>query len=166
MTRELLVAFVHSGITVSEFWIGVPGVSSALRISEAASLGLHTVLLLAHAGQECLSARDLAARMGVSEAHLSKVLQRLVRAGVAESARGPRGGFRLAVGSEDLSLLAVYEAIDGPLRPLPCLLGRPICDGKGCILGGLLASVNDQVRDQLASIRLSQFVDQAPWEAS
>jgi len=139
--------------------------SSALRISEAASIGLHTVLLLARAGQEFLSAKGIAAQMGVSEAHLSKVLQRLVHAGIAQSVRGPHGGFRLAAGAEDSSLLAVYEAIDGPLRPLPCLLGRPMCDGKSCILGGLLASVNEQISDHLASVRLTQFVDQAPREA-
>ncbi|HOS93207.1 MAG TPA: Rrf2 family transcriptional regulator [Armatimonadota bacterium] len=139
--------------------------SNALRISEAASIGLHTVLLLAQEGQQFLSARDMARTMGVSEAHLSKVLQRLVRAGIAESARGPHGGFRLAAGAEALSLLAVYEAIDGPLRPLPCLLGRPMCDGKSCILGGLLASVNEQIRDQLASVRLSQFLARASGEA-
>ena len=131
--------------------------AGVLRISEAGSLALHAMVILATDPEGLHSAGQVASAMGVSEAHLSKVLQRLARAGLVRSARGPKGGFGLAKGPAEITLLDVYESIDGPLRSETCLLGRPICNGKHCILGRLLVSVNQQVRRKLATARLSEL---------
>ena len=70
-----------------------------------------------------VSAAELAATLKVSEAHLAKVMQRLGKAALVRSARGPKGGFQLPAGRSSVTLLDVYEAIDGPFRPDECLLG-------------------------------------------
>lgn len=44
---------------------------------------------------------------------LAKQLQALVRAGVLTAATGPRGGFRLAKPADEITLLAIVEAVDG-----------------------------------------------------
>jgi len=126
-----------------------------LRISDAATLALHTMALLASAGADRLSARQLADRLSASRAHISKVLQRLARAGLVTSVRGPRGGFSLARPAEQMTMLEVYEAIDGPLDDSTCLLGAPVCLGKTCLLGDLVAAVNRHVRVRLAGSLLS-----------
>ena len=131
--------------------------STALRVSEAASLGLHTMgVLAAHTGGP-LTTGQVASALGVSQAHLSKVLQRLGRSGLVESVRGPRGGFTLAQPAEDITLLSVYEAIEGPLSLDDCLLGLPRCDNGRCVFGGLLASVNRQFADYLAKTRVNDL---------
>ena len=56
--------------------------------------------------------------------------------------------------AEEITLLDVYEAIDGPLVPNKCLLDAQICAGKRCILGDLIETVNNQVREYLATTRL------------
>ena len=131
--------------------------SNTLRISEATSLALHTAVLLAARPDGLHSAREIADTLHVSEAHLSKVLQRLAHVGLVESVRGPRGGFRLAKSGDKIALLDVYQAIEGPLGSGSCLLGRRVCRGKTCVLGGLLGAVNKQVRDYLSKTRLSQL---------
>ncbi|MEW5911168.1 MAG: Rrf2 family transcriptional regulator [Thermodesulfobacteriota bacterium] len=125
-----------------------------LKISEAASLALHTMGLLAAEPKRLISTREMAQRLRVSEAHLAKVMQRLGRAGLVRSQRGPKGGFSLLRRPEDITLLEVYEATEGPLEQRRCLLARPMCNGN-CILGGLLTTVGDQVRDYFATTRLS-----------
>ena len=77
--------------------------------------------------------------------------------GLVEATRGPKGGFRLAKPGSEISLLQVYEAIEGPLADTTCLLGEPICRGDKCILGGLLETVNRQVREYLASTTLADL---------
>ncbi|MCF8064724.1 MAG: Rrf2 family transcriptional regulator [Desulfarculaceae bacterium] len=129
-----------------------------LKISEAASLALHTMGLLASRPGEQVPTRELAARLKVSEAHLAKVMQRLGRAGLVRSQRGPKGGFALERNPEDITLLEVYEATEGPLRERRCLLGKPMCNGN-CILGGLLERVGDEVRDYFSQTRLSDLKD-------
>lgn len=47
--------------------------------------------------------------------YLLKILQQLVRANVLRSKRGPRGGFFLARPSENITLLEIVEAVDGPM---------------------------------------------------
>ena len=128
-----------------------------IGISEAASIGMHACLLLARcqAGQ-MLRTKEIAAALGVSAAHLAKVLQRLGRAGLIEAVRGPRGGNRLVRPAASVTLLDVYEAIEGHLTAAECLLPRPICRGGSCcLLGGLLQDMNLAARDYLAKISLA-----------
>jgi len=130
--------------------------ANVLKVSEAASLALHAMVLLA-ARDEVVSTGEIASTLRVSVAHLSKVLQRLARVGLVRSIRGPKGGFILGKASEEITLLDVYEAIEGPLVPSNCLLNTPVCSGERCILGGLLETVNEQVREYLAGTRLSEL---------
>ena len=112
--------------------------STVLRISEAASLAFHTMALLATEHERPLTTHEIASAFDVSQAHLAKVLQRLAHAGLVRSARGPRGGFTLARPAEGITLLDVYETIEGPLTPSDCLLGSKICGGEACIFGSLV----------------------------
>jgi len=105
-----------------------------------------------------MSNNQIALTLGVSENHLSKVLQRLAKVGIVKSVRGPKGGFTMGKNIEEITLLDVYEAIDGPVVTDDCLLSRPICGGgKACILGGLLRDVNVQVKKRLSSVKLSDI---------
>jgi len=129
--------------------------SQALRISEAATLALHSMALLAARPDGPLATREMATELHVSEAHLSKVLQRLAKAGLVGATRGPGGGFTLAKRPDDISLLDVYETIDGPLGCDECLLGEPTCRGEACLLGDLIKSVNNQMRTYLSMTHLA-----------
>lgn len=130
--------------------------SRVLKISEAASLALHTMVLLAANPGRTLATRDIAALLRVSEAHLAKVLQRLARSGLVNSQRGPKGGFSLAKDAHAISLLEVYEAVEGPLETRSCLLEQPVCGGD-CLLGGLLHKVASEVSSYFAQTRLSDL---------
>jgi len=56
-------------------------------------------------------AQQLAQRLGVPTAYMAKVLTQLARAGLVQSARGPRGGFHLARPPETITLFDVVEAV-------------------------------------------------------
>jgi Rrf2 family protein len=131
--------------------------SAMPTLSEAAILALHAVALLAIRQGRCVQSREMASTLGASQAHLSKVLQRLTKVGILRSIRGPKGGFVLANGARDTTLLDVYETIDGPLPRHSCLLGTPVCLGKGCVMGGLVAAINQQIREHLSGTRISQL---------
>jgi Rrf2 family protein len=133
--------------------------ANLLKISEAASMGLHIMALLAAEPERLLSVREAALLLDVSEAHLAKVMQRLAREGLVESLRGPRGGFLLARKPEQISLLEVYEAIEGPVVIRNCLFSTRLCDGSHCILGGMLQSVDAQARQYLEQTMLTAVVE-------
>lgn len=128
-------------------------------------MALHTMGLLAAEPDRLLSNREMAQRLRVSEAHLAKVMQRLGRAGLVRSQRGPKGGFSLLRSPKEITLLEVYEATEGPLEQRRCLLSRPMC-GSNCMLGGLLERVGDQVRSYFANTRLADITGSFQREAS
>jgi Rrf2 family protein len=133
--------------------------STMLKVSEAASLGLHTMRVLASDGNRRLTTRDIASALRVSEAHLSKVLQRLVRRGLVQSTRGPKGGFTLAQDPTEITLMNVYEAVDGPLTAETCFLDRSVCPWGECMLGGLIETVNNMARRQLEETVLADVTN-------
>jgi Rrf2 family protein len=126
-----------------------------LKISDAASLALHTMVLLAANTDRLVSNKEIARILHVSEAHLSKVLQRLSKVGLVYSVRGPNGGFKLNKASDKIALLEIYEAIEGPLVPCNCLLETQVCSERGCILGGILSEINFQIKDYLQKTTLN-----------
>ncbi|NMB74475.1 MAG: Rrf2 family transcriptional regulator [Myxococcales bacterium] len=126
-----------------------------LAFSDAASLALHTAGLLAAEPKRLRSVPEMAEMLGASQAHLAKVLQSLARAGLVRSVRGPGGGFQLARSPREMTLLEVYEAVSGTLRPSTCLLRRPVCTAGGCVLGDLLRRVQTDVREYLSGTKVA-----------
>jgi Rrf2 family protein len=132
--------------------------ASIVHLSEGANLALHAVMRLAQDPHALLDTRSLAGELGGSVAHLSKVLQRLQRAGILASVRGPAGGFRLARPPADVTLLQVYELIEGPLEIRDCLLDTPMrCPGH-CLFGDFLRSTGTRFRDLMTRTTLADLM--------
>jgi Rrf2 family protein len=131
--------------------------SSLLKVSEAASLALHATAVMAGAGGRRVTARKMASALGVSEAHLSKVLQRLTRAGLVRGTRGPRGGYRLTRPARQISLREVYEAVEGGLEVEHCLLGVPVCGREKCPVAGLFEKLGREMIRALGKTTLKDF---------
>jgi len=128
-----------------------------LRISDAASLAFHAMVFMVEPAEQWVSTHEVASALCVSENHLAKVCQRLSKAGLIEGTRGPKGGFRLVKPADSIKLLEIYEAIDGPLDPAHCLLGKQVCSRRNCILGGLMETINREVTDKLSNTTLAQL---------
>jgi Rrf2 family protein len=132
--------------------------SGLLRPSEAATLAIHACGLLASAQDgRAMTTEEMAAAIGASEAHLSKVMQRLARAGIIVGRRGPGGGFRLAAAPSSVTLLSVYEAVDGPLPRRGCLLGVPRCPGDSCPLRSLMAATGRSLVEGLSRVTVADL---------
>jgi len=71
--------------------------------------------LAVEGAQERVQLKDIAARQQIPEKYLEQLLRPLRTAGVVVSSRGSRGGYQLAMRPDSITVLAVYEAIEGPL---------------------------------------------------
>ncbi|MEQ8208340.1 MAG: Rrf2 family transcriptional regulator [Lacipirellulaceae bacterium] len=67
-------------------------------------------------GSRPVSCRQLAKLGDMPERFLLQVLRQLVNHGVLSSTRGVEGGYRLARNKDDITLLEIVEAADGPLH--------------------------------------------------
>ncbi len=124
-----------------------------LEMSEATALGLHSMVIIAKS-DELISSDSLAQSLRASRAHLSKVLKSLSEGGLLTSRRGPKGGYTLARPASSITLLRVYEVLQGPIRLDGCLFDKPICDRIHCVLGDLVERVRREVFEYLARTTL------------
>jgi Rrf2 family protein len=87
-----------------------------MRISRSTGYALVAV---GYVAQNYKDGAVLAARISreynIPLEYLLKILQQLVRANVLRSKRGPRGGFFLARPAEEITMLQIIEAVEGPL---------------------------------------------------
>ncbi len=130
-----------------------------LKLSEPAGLALHAMAFLAGKEDQWRSVRRMAEALRVSERRMDKVMQLLRRERLVDSMMGPRGGYQLARKSGRISLLDIYEAVDGKFGSCDCLFGRSVCAGKKCLLGDQLERSNHQFREYLARTKLSELKD-------
>jgi Rrf2 family nitric oxide-sensitive transcriptional repressor len=132
--------------------------NTVIKISDAANLGIHAMAHLAASDPDRTHAvAEIADELGVSEAHLAKVMQRLVRADLVVSRRGPGGGFVLGRPAKQINLLEIFEAIDGTLGDGGCLLGHERCLYGACLFGDLVPRMNREVRELLSKRNLSNL---------
>jgi len=133
--------------------------ANVLKMSDATILGLHAMVYLAsqhgNVDPKAHSAREIASVLNASEAHLAKVLQRLAHVGLLSSTRGPKGGFTLAKDATAITLLDVYESLEGPFEVSRCLFSEPICSRANCIMGGLVEKVGTEVQTYLEQTTLA-----------
>lgn len=136
-------------------------------LSSTAQQAIHAVLCIADNAREGpVRVDEIAAVIGCPRNYLSKTLHLLARARVLRSERGPRGGFRLAVPAERLTLariVAPFERV-GQRR---CLLGRPTCgDANPCPAHGEWKKVAAQVDDYFRHTTIASLLQASPGVAA
>ena len=57
-----------------------------------------------------------------------------------------------------MSILRIYELIEGPLRHTECLLKVKVCKGDNCILGGLVKKIDDEFENYMSRTKVSHLV--------
>lgn len=129
--------------------------------------GLYAALELARAGtKRPVTVAQVAEHYGISVSALAKVFQRLARAGLARSTRGVLGGYGLARGASEISVLEVIEAFESPRGSGHCLLvdeGESACGELSvCRLRELIDEVDEMTRCTYASVTLETLVGNRP----
>jgi Rrf2 family protein len=129
---------------------------------------LHSLLWLAAPLEQTPSARDLADLQGISPTFLSKIFQKLEKAGIVEAIGGIRGGYRLAKRADDISVLEIIDAVEGRKSLFDCqeirgrcvlFKGRPPAWATSGVCGihALMLRAEKTLRDELARSSLGSL---------
>lgn len=127
-----------------------------MRLQKNTLLALYSVLEFAARPGQQLSVTDIAAALRVSPHHLAKVLRTLGRAGLVDSVRGARGGYRFVGNAKRVTLMdviALFEDI-GPEAPR----GRRARRGAERALDGVLAEIDQTARATFGSVTLDTML--------
>jgi Rrf2 family cysteine metabolism transcriptional repressor len=121
-----------------------------MRLTTKSQYGLRVLGDLVHNwrdGNAYLQVGDLAARCDTSQKYLEQVLLPLSHAGILESKRGQRGGYRLNRPPSDISLAEALRHLEGLLMPIPKWADDS--SGDNSQLGNVLRRVRSAIRDIL-----------------
>lgn len=110
---------------------------------------------------------EMAKAADVPESFLSKLLQRMVSAGLVASSRGSGGGYELAGSRRSVTLLDILEAIEGETRLNLCLADGPSCDRKlSCPAHRVWQQAQKALTDVLRRASLGKLAKQATANAA
>jgi Rrf2 family protein len=134
---------------------------SLTRKTDYALVALAALADQAATGQQ-ISAREIAERYATPLPLMMNVLKRLHRAGLIESMRGAKGGYKLMTQPRELPLTRVIDAIEGRLRVTACCeqgvaAGSLLCQ-VSCPITGSIQWLNEQVRRFLSQFTLADLM--------
>jgi len=131
-----------------------------MQITRAGEYGVLGLMALAKRAQGSVVMIDEVSREeDIPKSFLAKIFQSLARAGLVHSVRGTGGGFALARPTEEISVLEIIEAIEGPIALQRCLEEKPDCHHmSGCALCGLFSEAQDRLKDTFAQTSLGELV--------
>jgi len=133
-----------------------------MEITRATEYAVRCVLHLAlESGDRVVPRREIAAAREIPEQFLGKIAQRLARAGIIRILQGSRGGYRLAVPADQLTLLAVVEAAEGDLGLNTCVMHAKACS-RTCICAAhrVWAEARRQLRATLGGVTFAELAAQ------
>ena len=138
--------------------------SSLMNVGRRVDYALRALCYLAAQDDDrVVTCTEIQARQGVPPHFLSKILRRLVAAGVLESVPGARGGFRLGRPAERISVRQVYECIEGQLSLIDCVERRDAfcCFASVCAQREVWRGAQQVLTDYLDGISVRQIADRA-----
>jgi Rrf2 family protein len=128
-----------------------------MKYSAATNYALHTMLyFVASPPGKTIGVQQLAELQKISPTYLSKILTRLVKAGLIESAPGVNGGYRLIRNREQLSFLEVIHAIEGTASLFHCSSSEH--DHQACLIQSVMTDAERYMEDYLEKRKLIELV--------
>lgn len=132
-----------------------------MRITLESDYALRIVTSLGES-DSIIDARTLSERTQVTLRFTLKILHKLTVGGIVNSIKGAKGGYKLALLPEDITLRRIIELIDGPIIIARCLGGESTCslnqDKTACIYHHIFDRISFDVASKLEGITIKDIL--------
>jgi Rrf2 family transcriptional regulator, cysteine metabolism repressor len=138
-----------------------------MKVSTRGEYGLRAMVALAkNHGQGPMSIAAMSKASSVPMPYLEQLIGPLRRAGLVESTRGARGGYRLSRSPEAVNIGDVYRVMEGPLAPMECVsedITEQVCPLiDGCETRPVWLRMRDAIAETLDSTTLADLIKDSP----
>ncbi|MGD9763155.1 MAG: Rrf2 family transcriptional regulator [Candidatus Binatia bacterium] len=132
-----------------------------MKVGRRVDYALRALCYLAGQGDRVVTCTEIQARQAVPPHFLSKILRRLVAAGVLESVPGARGGFRLGRPADRITVREVYQCIEGRLSLIDCVERQDefCCFASVCAQRHVWRRAQQVLLDYLESVTIREIAD-------
>lgn len=130
-----------------------------MQITRQADYAVRAVLHLARLGDQRAATSAVAREQNIPPSFLAKIISQLSIAGLVHTSRGARGGVTLARVPNEISLLEVVEAIDGPILLNECVDADGACSfDRDCPLKPVWCAAQNDLVTRLKSTDFGQLL--------
>jgi len=131
-----------------------------MQITRQADYAVRAMIYLAQIGSDRrASTSQIAQEKQIPPSFLAKIVSQLSVAGLLQTSRGARGGVSLAKPAEEISLLDVVEAIDGPILLNECVGDHGACVfGDDCPMKPVWCDAQKELVDRLSNVNFRQLM--------
>ncbi len=131
-----------------------------MQITRQADYAVRAIMYLANIGSDQKAATSqIAEEQDIPLSFLAKIIAQLSVAGLLQTMRGARGGVSLSRDPNEINLLEVVEAIDGPIYLNQCVNGNYECTLEDCPLSTVWHEAQADLIKRLKSTDFGQFVN-------
>jgi Rrf2 family protein len=130
-----------------------------MRLSTQSRYGVRAIFDIAYNSEGLeTQVKDISRRQGISQRYLEQIFQKLKRAGIIGSKRGPSGGYFLSKKPEDITIGEVVRVTEGGLVPVLCVnpedSTKP-CERSGeCVTQVIWNEAGKRLRDYFDSVTI------------
>lgn len=133
--------------------------SKVIHISSASYIALHSLAFIA-SSKNITNIKTISEAINMAESHVAKIIQTFVKFGYLKSTRGPKGGLILSKSPALISLLEIYESIEGEIQLDNCPTECDKCPFKKCIFGGLPQKLSQEFKNYMKNMTLQGFINE------
>ena len=129
-----------------------------MEISQAVEYGIRGIMFMAQVETDRpVLVKEVAEAEDISPAYLHKIFQLMVRSRILNSRRGV--GYTFAIAPEKITLLDIFQAIEGPIVLRRCVEDRGSCDREeACSLVSFWTEVQEELIAKLSSKSIRDLV--------
>lgn len=132
-----------------------------MRITLESDYALRIVTAMAM-HDSIVDAGSISDETSVTQRFTLKILNKLVKGGIIKSYKGVRGGYKLAVPAETITLRNIIELIDGPIAIARCVDNSEACslncDKAACIYHHIFDGISLDLAKKLDSIKINDVI--------
>jgi Rrf2 family protein len=126
-----------------------------MRLSTQSRYGVRAIFDIAYHSEGLeTQVKDISRRQGISQRYLEQIFQKLKKAGIVGSKRGPSGGYFLNKTPESITIGEVIRITEGDITPVLCV--NPEDSSQPCKRSG--ECVTQVIWDE-AGKRLKEYFD-------
>jgi len=134
-------------------------------LSNTCKYGLRATIYIALKSEnnERIGLKKISEELNIPSPFLGKILQNLAKHKVLLSSKGPHGGFSLATSAKDISIMDIFEIIDGKDYFEKCLIGVQSCTNDPvntpCPLHAKYSSIRYEIANLFTNTSIYDLVD-------
>ncbi len=138
-----------------------------MKISTQSRYGLRALFDIAyHSAGLSTQVKDISTRQAISPRYIEQIFQKLKRAGIIKSIRGPSGGYYLARKPAEISVGDIVRATEGAVQLVHCVGarqgGRKACDRiPQCVVRDVWTEASGRLMTYLDSVTLQDLCKEA-----